>query len=197
MLHVTELGASHLHGLAILALTSLALVAPAIAGDSGGDASAQARTPLVAIPNARVPIDGLLSGGQPTPAQIEAAANGGFLTVINLRTDQEPGFEWEREAVERAGMRYVPIPVGADGLARENVERIDAALAEALAEGPVLLHCGSGNRIGAVLALREAWLGGKQPEEALSYGLASGLTGLEGKVREILELPSEDTPKAP
>jgi len=125
------------------------------------------------------------------------AATGGFRTVINLRTDQEPGFEWERDAVEKTGMRYVQIPVGADGLTRENVERIDAALDQALTEGPILLHCGSGNRIGAVLALREAWLGGTQPEEALSYGLASGLTRLEGKVREILDLPSEDASNAP
>ena len=196
-MHVAELFASHPHGPAIVALTFLVLVVPAMADHSGRDASVQVRTPLVAIPNARVPMDGLLSGGQPTPSQIESAARGGFRTVINLRTDQEPGFEWEREAVEKAGMRYIQIPVGAEGLARENVERIDAALAKALSEGPVLLHCGSGNRIGAVLALREAWLGGKPSEEALNYGLASGLTRLEGKVREILDLPSEGTPKAP
>jgi uncharacterized protein (TIGR01244 family) len=175
-------------GFAVVAVTLLVLVPQTVANP----------TPLVAIPNARVPMDGLLSGGQPTPSQIEAASEGGFRTVINLRTDREPGFEWEREAVEKAGMRYVQIPVaGADGLSRENVERIDAALDDALAEGPVLLHCGSGNRIGAVLALREAWLGGKKPEEALSYGLSSGLTRLEGKVREILELPSQEAANAP
>jgi len=196
-MRVAGFTASRLPRFTVVVLTLLAFVPPAIADHSHGDAPEQVGTPLVAIRNARVPMDGLLSGGQPTPSQIEAAARGGFRTVINLRTDQEPGFEWEREAVLKAGMRYVQIPVGADGLARENVERIDAALGKALTDGPVLLHCGSGNRIGAVLALREVWLGGKPPEEALSYGLASGLTGLEGKVREILELPSEGAPNAP
>jgi len=109
--------------------------------------------------------------------------------VISLRTDEEPGFEWERETVEDLGMRYVQIPVtGASGLTRENVERIDAALSEALEAGSVLLHCGSGNRIGAVLALREAWLRDVDAGAALDHGLASGLTKLESATRELLGL---------
>jgi uncharacterized protein (TIGR01244 family) len=146
-------------------------------------------TALLPIPNARIPLEGVLSGGQPTTEQIEAAARAGFRTVINLRTDQESGFEWEREAVEGLGMRYVQIPVaGADGLTHDNIELIDAALREARQSGPVLLHCGSGNRIGAVLALRAAWLQKIDAAEALDYGLASGLTRLEGKTRELLDL---------
>ena len=153
------------------------------------DARAEAGTLLQAIRNARVPLDGVLSGGQPTLEQIEAAAASGFATVINLRTPKEPGFEWEPEAVERSGIRYVHIPVdGASGLTRENVERIDAALRAALAEGPVLLHCASGNRIGAALALRAAWLEGAEPEAALKLGLAAGLTRLEPHIRKTLGL---------
>jgi uncharacterized protein (TIGR01244 family) len=131
---------------------------------------------------------GVLSGGQPTPEQIEAAARAGFRTVINLRTPQETGFEWERDTVERLGMSYVQIPVaGARGLTRDNVERIDAALGAALEQGPVLLHCASGNRIGAVLAVREAWLRDADTEAALAFGLASGLTRLEPATRELLD----------
>ena len=144
---------------------------------------------LVPIPNATVPMPGVVSGGQPTESQIEAAAERGYRTVINLRTEQEPGFEWERELVETTGMRYVHIPIaGADGLTRENVELLDAALNEARDEGPVLLHCGSGNRIGALLALRAAWIDGADPEKALQYGLNTGLTRLEPRTRELLGL---------
>jgi len=155
------------------------------------------RTPE--IPNARSPLDGVWSGGQPTAEQIGEAAEAGFRTVINLRGAGEPGYEWEAEAVERLGLRYVHIPVaGAAGLTRENVERLDVALRDALPNGPVLLHCGSGNRIGAMLALREAWLRGATSNEALRLGLAAGLTRLEPEVRTLLELPLESpAPTAP
>jgi len=148
-----------------------------------------------AIPNARTPLAGVLSGGQPTPEQIAEAATGGFHTVINLRGPDEPGYEWEQAAVERAGMRYVHIPVArATDLTRENVERLDAALRSAIDAGPVLLHCASGNRIGAMLALREAWLRGTDPAEALRLGRAAGLTKLEPDVRALLGLPAEPAP---
>lgn len=187
----------------IVLLTSFLIVATAwviVPGASGDDAkpTAQSHPPamsgaLLAIRNARVPVDGVLSGGQPSEEQIEAAARAGFRTVINLRTDQESGFEWERETVERLGMRYVHIPVaGAGGLTRDNVEAVDRALKDALDAGPTLLHCGSGNRIGAVLALRRAWLEGAAPDDALAHGQAGGLTRLEPAVRELLGLPAPD-----
>ena len=183
---------------AILMAASLAVACPpaperpAGAGGDGGTASGRP----VPIPNARVAMDGVLSGGQPSPEQIAAAAQGGYRTVINVRTESEPGFAWERGAVESHGMHYVHIPIsGAEDLTRESVERVDAALREARDRGPVILHCGSGNRIGALLALRAAWLQGVDPQAALDYGLATGLTGLEPATREILGLedaPAED-----
>jgi uncharacterized protein (TIGR01244 family) len=143
------------------------------------------------IPNARVPMEGLLSGGQPTQEHLEQAARAGYKTVINLRDPSEGGFEWEEETASRLNMRYVNLPIaGASGLTRENVERFDAALEAGLAEGPVLLHCSSGNRDGALLALREAWLEGADPEKAIALGKAAGLTRLEGEVRKLLETPA-------
>ncbi len=146
-------------------------------------------TLLLPVPNARIPVAGVLSGGQPTQDQIAAAGAAGFKTVINLRPDTEPGFEWEPAAIRAAGMAYVTIPVaGVAGLTKENVTRLDVALKDAVAKGPVLLHCGSGNRIGALLALRAVWLEGKTPAAALEYGRAAGLTGLEPAVRGLLGL---------
>lgn len=163
----------------------------AFAHDCGSGALAAQATELLSIPGARIPMSGVLSGGQPTPEQIEAAADAGFRTVINLRIDAEKGFEWEAEAVESLEMKYVSIPVaGAKGLTRETVERLDGALAEAAATGPVLLHCASGNRIGAILALRAAWLHGADAEAALRLGLANGMTRLEPTIRELLGLES-------
>jgi uncharacterized protein (TIGR01244 family) len=158
-------------------------------------ASAAPPTLLVPVPSARIPIAGVLSGGQPTQDEIAAAGAAGYKTVINLRPLTEPGFEWEPAAVKAAGMAYVSIPVaGAAGLTKDNVIRLDAALKAAEAKGPVLLHCASGNRIGAMLALRAAWLEGKDPAAALAFGEASGLTHLEPAVRTLLGLPAEAHP---
>ena len=148
---------------------------------------------LIPIRNARIPIDGVLSGGQPTPEQIEQAARAGFATVINLRTSEEMAeVAWEQELVERLGMEYVHIPIaGFDGLTRSNIDRIDEALRRSLEDGPILFHCASGNRIGAALALRAAWIEGLEPADALDYGRASGMTRLDDRIREVLELPSD------
>ena len=154
--------------------------------DGAGQADA---SQLLPIYNARIPVAGLLTGGQPTQEQIEAAAHAGYRTVINMRGEGEDGFDWEPELVEKLGMKYEHLPVtGKDSLTRERIEQIDAVLDAALAEGPVLLHCASGNRIGAVMALRAAWVEGMDPEEALAYGRASGMTRTEGMTRELLGL---------
>ncbi len=179
----------------------VSLLAAAITIACGGEAPATAApeaaspavaTALVPIRNARVPVEGVLTGGQPTPEQIEAAARAGFRTVINIRTAGEPGFEWERDAVERLGMTYVHIPVGGEeSFTRETIAAIDDALREAMTRGPVLYHCASGNRIGATLALRAAWVEGAPPEDAYDYGLASGMTRTADMTRRLLGLPPE------
>jgi protein tyrosine phosphatase (PTP) superfamily phosphohydrolase (DUF442 family) len=93
-------------------------------------------------------------------------------------------------------LRYVELPIaGASDLTRENVERLDRALRDALPAGPVLLHCASGNRVGALLALRETWLRGAEPEAALALGRAAGLAGLEAKTRELMTAAKDEKGK--
>jgi hypothetical protein len=50
------------------------------------------------------------------------------------------------------------------------------------------VHCGSGNRVGALAALLAAEEGA-DIDEALDVGRAAGLTRLEAVVREQLEAP--------
>ena len=52
-------------------------------------------------------------------------------------------------------------------------------------DGPVLIHCASSNRVGALLALRES-LRGASDEEALEFGKQAGMTRLEPLVKERL-----------
>ena len=181
--------------------TVLLAAAISIACGGGGPTAAAptAETPsranasaLVPIRNARIPMDGVLSGGQPTPEQIEEVARAGFRTVINIRTPGEPGFDWEKAAVERLGMTYVQIPVGGEeSFTHETIAAIDGALREARARGPVLYHCASGNRIGATLALRAAWIEDASPQDAFQLGLASGMTRTADMTRRLLGLPAD------
>ena len=132
------------------------------------------------------PVGRLLAAGQPDPAQLQAAKAAGYRMVVNLRVDGEAiGFD-EKQAVEALGMEYRHIPVGgAAGVTKENARALNAALAEA-GDAPVLVHCGTANRVGALVAVAAA-MDGAPTEEALEKGRRAGLLGLEGHVRNLIE----------
>jgi protein tyrosine phosphatase (PTP) superfamily phosphohydrolase (DUF442 family) len=77
---------------------------------------------------------------------------------------------------------------GKDAISFDNARKLDGLLKEY--PGPVLVHCGSGNRVGALLALR-ASLDGADDEKALALGREGGLSSLEGVVRERLDENSD------
>ena len=132
---------------------------------------------------------GLYAGGQPTAAQLRGMARQGVRTVIDLRQPGEDrGFD-ETGVAESLGMRYVRIPVaGAEGLDAANVRAVHQALQQS--QGPVLLHCASGNRAGAVLGLVNARYEHASPEQALQLGQRAGLRSLETATRERLASPA-------
>lgn len=167
-------------GWGFAALTAQAPAAPTVEAEAS---SAGAEIDLV---NARQPVEGLLTGGQITQEQMEAAAAAGYRTVINLRGPDEPGSWDEASMAEQLGMKFVSIPIAsAEDLTEENARRLAEALDEAGGE-PTILHCGSGNRVGALLALKAYHVDGKSADEALEIGIAGGLTQLQGTVEEYL-----------
>jgi uncharacterized protein (TIGR01244 family) len=133
-----------------------------------------------------IPVDGMTSTGQPTEEALKIFADSGYVAVIDLRTAEEDrGMDDEPAAVEAAGMSYISLPVaGGDGVTFENSTRLDEYLASF--DGPVVVHCGGGNRVGALLALRQSQKG-DDDETSVAYGKKGGLTRLEPKVREVLE----------
>lgn len=132
---------------------------------------------------------GLYAGGQPSAAQLRELAAQGVRTVIDLRQPGEDrGFD-ETHVAESLGLRYVRIPVaGAEGLDAANVRAVHQALRQS--QGPVLLHCASGNRAGAVLGLVNARYEHASPEQALQLGQRAGLKSLEAATRQRLATPS-------
>lgn len=153
----------------------------------GACAVAQATDHWPAIDDAITPATNRMISGQPTPAELVAAERAGVRHVVNARDIGE--FEaWDQGALlEELGMHYHRVPIGnPSDLDREAVEAFDRILAD-IGEEPALLHCASGNRIGALYALRAGWVEGKDPETAIEIGKAHGLTRLEAAVREKLD----------
>jgi protein tyrosine phosphatase (PTP) superfamily phosphohydrolase (DUF442 family) len=129
-------------------------------------------------------VDGVTSAGQPDEAALEVFADSGYATVIDLRgAGEDRGFD-EAATVEELGLHYVTMPIDdKDAISYDNARRLDKLRDEY--PGPALVHCGSGNRVGALLALR-ASLDGADDATALALGREGGLTSLEGVVRERL-----------
>ena len=132
------------------------------------------------------PRAGLHTGGQPTAEELKALSQQGVRTVIDLRTASEDrGFD-EAAETEKLGLRYIHLPIAStDDLTPANA----AALGKALhgSDGDVLLHCASGNRVGALLALMAAQQEQATPEQALDLGRRAGLKSLEPQVVQKLQ----------
>ncbi len=134
----------------------------------------------------RAPSPGLYTAGQPAADDWAAIAARGVGTVIDLRAPGELKDRDEAAEVRAAGMRYVAIPVaGAGGIDDANAKILRAALDAA--DGPVLVHCASGNRAGGLLALMQARSGAMTTEAALAFGRSAGMTSTEARVKELLD----------
>ena len=169
-----------------LSATGALAQAPEPPADSHPSAEAAAEAAAL-LPAGRAPLPGVITGGQPDPAQLAALAEAGYRTVVDLRVAGEPyPQEEEKAALEALGVEYVSIPVaGPEGLTEENARALAAVLADEDAY-PIAIHCASGNRVGALLALEAAWVDGAPAVDALALGRAAGLTGLEPAVRKLL-----------
>lgn len=140
---------------------------------------------LPPLANRATPAPGIVTAGRIGAAAVPALQAAGIRTVIDLTPDAEtPSFD-EAAAVRGAGLAYANLPLaGPQDLTLENVRRFDALLDDA--GRPVLVHCASGNRVGAMAALRAAWVDGAPVEAAIATGKAWGLKGLEAEVRARL-----------
>lgn len=141
----------------------------------------------IPLPMGGAPTPSLLTAGQPSSADLEALAGAGLRHIINLRPPSEDaGFD-EAAAAAKLGLSYTVVPVAGPGdLNAQRVGELDAALARA-GDEPVLVHCASSNRVGALLALRAAWLQNQTAEQALALGRAGGLTKMEPMVAQLLQ----------
>ncbi|TAK46961.1 MAG: phosphatase [Xanthobacteraceae bacterium] len=71
-----------------------------------------------------------------------------FAAIIDLRMSEE-GTAGEQQAVEAAGLRYANIPISAAAPTEAQLDQF-ARLVEDGANHPLLVHCASANRVGAL-----------------------------------------------
>lgn len=145
-----------------------------------------ALTQSITLKNANGYNQQYITGGQPTIADLEKLAKADVKIVINLRGKGEFSAFNEQDVVERLGMTYISLPVvSAEDLSAENVKKFHQLLKNN--DSRTLVHCASGNRVGAFFALDAFLFGHKTKIEALEIGSKTGLTRLEGQVIKIIE----------
>lgn len=93
--------------------------------------------------------DRVATGGQPTSEVMSELHRAGVGTIVSLRTAEEHDLAAEKAEVEGLGMRFVSIPVPGLDFGVAEVEAVRAVAREGDG-GPLLIHCASGNRVGAL-----------------------------------------------
>lgn len=123
----------------------------------------------------QIAISGLIGDGG-----VQALAAHGFKTIIDLRTATE-GTADEKALVDLTGMSYINVPMTVAGISEEQLTAFTKAIESA--QSPILIHCGSGNRAGAMWASYQIRKG-VDPEVALAAGRKAGMRPpMEEKVR--------------
>ena len=102
------------------------------------------------LPNSACPIEGVGTAGQPGEGAWSELARAGYRTVVDLRAPEEPRGHNEPAAVRKAGMEYLPLPVTPATLSDDTFEHFRAIMRDP-ARRPILVHCSTANRVGALL----------------------------------------------
>lgn len=116
--------------------------------------------------------------GATEPAAMAPLAARGFKTVINLREDSEAGalIDESTKAAEDAGLRYIHLPFNASRPDEAVATKFLATIRNTSLQ-PVLIHCASGSRAGALWLIKrmlvDGWDEPKAVDEAVMIGLSS------------------------
>lgn len=123
----------------------------------------------------------LVACGQPSRADFEALRSTGYRTVLNLRTDGEKGYpEGQSALLKELGLREIRIPLTYETLDAKGVDAFRAAVKDP-ANRPLVIHCGSSNRVGMLFAILAVLDDGRSLEEAEKIGRDAGMTKDDAK----------------
>jgi uncharacterized protein (TIGR01244 family) len=114
------------------------------------------------------------TGGQPRPEHFARLKAEGTRAVLNLRTPGEHRAEEERQAVEKAGLKYYNIPVVYRSPTPEQVDEF-LKITDDPANRPMFIHCTAAIRVGGFWLIRrvvrDGWAWDRALEESRKVGL--------------------------
>ena len=129
---------------------------------------------LERVPNACQILPNVVTGGQPSTADLKGFRDSGGRIVVDLRDPMEPRPLDEPATVERLGLEYLVVPVTAGTMNDGTLKRIHDILREA-GDQPVFVHCGSGSRVGGALLPHLMLEHGLTEEDAVAQAMRMGL----------------------
>src|SRR5215207_6436495 len=133
---------------------------------------------LSKVPNACQILPTVLTGGQPTAADLEQFKRAGGGIVLDLRDPMEPRPFDEAAVAQRLGLEYVNVAVGAGSLTDGTLDQALGILREA-GDRLVFVHCASGNRVGGALLPYLILDQGLEEEDAVTQAMRIGLRSAE------------------
>jgi protein tyrosine phosphatase (PTP) superfamily phosphohydrolase (DUF442 family) len=130
------------------------------------------------MPNACQLLPAVITGGQPSAAQLEAFKAAGGEVILDLRDTMEPRPLDEAALARSLGLEYANVPVGAGTLTDETLDRVLDVLHRSSGR-QVLVHCASGNRVGGALLPFLMNEQGFDEEDAIGQAMRVGLRSAE------------------
>ncbi|HKU63321.1 MAG TPA: hypothetical protein VJQ44_19120 [Gemmatimonadales bacterium] len=133
---------------------------------------------LADVPNACQPLPGLVTGGQPSAADLERfrAVGGGI--VLDIRDPMEPRPFDEPSAARLLGLEYVNVSVHSGTLSDATMGRILDTIRGA-GDRTVFMHCASGSRVGGALIPYLMLDHGLEEDDAVGQAMRVGLRSAE------------------
>ncbi len=152
-----------IHG-ALLALLLTFSMLPTAFADTADERKGSRDGDTIDIKNFGKVNDHIYRGGQPKSADYRQLVEIGVKTIVDLRSDREPG---ARVAAERAGLRYINLPMAPRSYPQADAAKRFLEIVKDPANGPVYVHCAGGrHRTGAMLAVYRMEVDGWNIERA-------------------------------
>lgn len=129
-----------------------------------------------------------LLASQPAKEDFALIKECGVRTVLNLREKSEMDWD-EAEVVKGLGLEYANVPFKSPETLTDEVFAATRKLLSDKKKRPILVHCASANRVGAIWLAHRVLDDGKSYEDALKEAQTVGLKlpALEAKAKDYIE----------
>ena len=130
----------------------------------------------------------LYLAGQPGERAWSELKDRGVKTVINMRAPNEGDFDKDKSTAQDLGMEYHLVPLIEDGKISKNAAMEISEKVKSAGEAPILVHCGSANRVAGWLMIHLT-KNGMDFEEAVKVAQENGLSnpGFIEQAQEIIQ----------